>query len=313
MPTCNTPPFSDLPTAWDAWVLQQAQTASAEDAWLWQQTAYTGTTRRHWLAQLPVRATDHLAELGCGLGLGVCELAAHFGAQVTGYDCLPDRIRQAEGVQARWRATPWAARVAFHTADITQTVPSTRYDGLVVRFVLQHLPDPLAALTQWRQWVRPGGWIAIEDADDGWTIEYPPPPAAWQRVLEAFRQDQARVGGNRTIGRQLPLLVLEAGWALTRCAVVPQTSVLPLDWASATVQFEWNRVHNARDRMLAHGLLTPADWAAGVTALQQSLPHTSFLSNATVQLQGQAVDSNAAVPPGVSADPTRSPRPPEAY
>jgi SAM-dependent methyltransferase len=283
--------------AYHAWAAQldrtwlaDAESAAPDDAWLLRQTAYTGPGRRQALAGLPLITADqpmpHWADLGCGFGAAVLELAQMVTGTIDGWDTHPARIARAIAQQGREHLTP---TTAFYVGDVTRQRPAHAYDGAIARFLVQHLPDPANTLAHWRtHWVRPGGWLWIEDVDDGWTVESPPVPSAWQTVLTAFRQAQAAYGGDRHIGRRLPALLIEAGWQVTQIQVVPQTFWGRLTWDDPSVQFEVARVASLRSAMHAHGL-SDAAYAAGLAALQAHYPQTVLVTNATVRILARSI------------------------
>jgi len=268
-------------TALDTHWLTLAKTAQPDDAWLLRQTAYTGPSRRQILATLPLVGTQRLADLGCGVGAAVLELAQMLPLSIDGWDVHTARLDQAT---ARSKHDGLHDQVQFLRGDITLDGPAMLYDGAITRFVLQHLSNPQQVLRHWREhWIRPGGWLWIEEVDDGWTVEEPPLPPAWQTVLDAFRQAQAGYGGNRYIGRTLPGLLTASGWNPLQVYVQPQVFWGRQTWTDPSVQFEVARVASLRDAMREQGL-SDTDYERGIATLQAHYPQTVFVTNATIRI-----------------------------
>jgi 2-polyprenyl-3-methyl-5-hydroxy-6-metoxy-1,4-benzoquinol methylase len=47
----------------------------------------------------------------------------------------------------------------------TEDAPAEPFDLVHTRLVIEHLADPEDALTRLADWVRPGGWLAVEAGD----------------------------------------------------------------------------------------------------------------------------------------------------
>lgn len=275
-------------TAIDEALTAQVSTVSVAKRWLLLQTIYTGPARRAWVRQLPFRPGQPILDVGCGFGAMALELAQQFAAPVQGVDL--DRECLQGATTLAHRVPPGAGTVRFSQQDAMQLAPPLAgpYHAICARFLLQHLPDPAAAIRHWAERVAPGGFLVLEDVDDGWTIQYPSPPPAWDRVIRAFRRLQETRGGNRHIGRQLAHLALaQEGFALHRVQLQPGVGVFEEHLKDQSVQFELERVENEREALVAGGLLTEADYAAGVEAFRAALPRWTFVTNATVVVVAQ--------------------------
>ena len=90
-------------------------------------------------------------EVGAGEGAMGVRLAAI--ADYTGLE--PDPLAFAE---ARRRL---AGRGAILNGDLGVLDPALRFDLVCAFEVLEHLPEPAAALDEWRGRLRPGGWLLV--------------------------------------------------------------------------------------------------------------------------------------------------------
>ena len=137
-----------------------------------------------------------LLDVGCGPGTITADLARLVapGAVVA--------IDAAAGILGEARATA-AARgvdnVAFDQADVLALpYPDGHFDVVHAHQVLQHLPDPVAALREMRRVCRPGGVVAAREGDYGGFVWTPPDP-----VLDRWRDlylSVARANGGEPLG-----------------------------------------------------------------------------------------------------------------
>ncbi|MBO1336621.1 class I SAM-dependent methyltransferase [Streptomyces sp. VRA16 Mangrove soil] len=97
------------------------------------------------------RGTRHL-DVGCGTG-SVVEAARTRGAHLTAVDAEPDMVTatRARVPEAR------AERAALPELPF----PDDEFDAVTANFVLNHVADPVAALTELRRVLRPGGRVAV--------------------------------------------------------------------------------------------------------------------------------------------------------
>ena len=132
--------------------------------------------RRRFLRFIPVRAGDHVLEVGCGSGVVVRDLAARVGprGRVVGVD--PSRWL-LEAAARLLGDHPRRGRVALRTADGARLpFAAGRFDVTLAVTVLLHVADPLAVVREMARVTRPGGLIAVQD----W-----PPSEVLNRTWEA--------------------------------------------------------------------------------------------------------------------------------
>lgn len=255
------------------------------DRWLLKQTLYTGSVRRAVLKSLPIQRGQAIADVGCGFGATAIELSHLHGCSVTGIDRDATVLQWAHHIMAQ---LPTALPVRLVAQDVlTVRDPSPVYDGAISRFVMQHLSDPEAALRILFHWLKPGGFLYVEDIDDGWTIEHPPAPEPWQKVVSAFRALQRQRGGDRYIGRKLAAYFESAGFADIQPVIRPMSAYLSIPLTDASVQFELERVANELPAMIDARLLTAKDWARGKKAFLDSYPKAVFVSNASLHIMAR--------------------------
>ncbi|MEV6370957.1 class I SAM-dependent methyltransferase [Micromonospora musae] len=171
--------------------------------------------------------TDGARVLDVGTGPGtVAALATARGATVTAVDAEASMI-----VTAR------TARTAGHFARAALPLlpfPTGAFDVAVANFVINHVGDPLAAVSELRRVVRPGGQVAITI----WPYPRPPLQRLWRQAYEAAggppRPALPQVDAERNFDRTpegLTGLLRGAGLDPLRCET--------LSWVHRTDPQEW--------------------------------------------------------------------------
>ena len=177
---------------------------------------------RYWLNKIGCVDNSTFLDLGSGPGLTSIMLAKMFpNSQFIGVE--PDDMLRNTAMQAAQQAGV-SKRCSFINGR-GEEIPleDDRVDYCNARFVFQHLPNPSEVLAELRRVTRPGGLIFILDVDDRGVIIHPEPPGLndfQQRTAKA----QAKMGGDRHIGRKLGELMLGEGLTAINTEVVPITS-----------------------------------------------------------------------------------------
>lgn len=146
-----------------------------------------------------------LLDVGCGPGTVTIDLASRVSRAV-GLDRAPTVLASAR------EAARGVANVEFVEGD-AYALPfdDASFDVVYAHQVLQHLTDPIAALREMRRVAKPGGYVAVRDADYSAMTWYPRIAglddwiALYQEVSEANSNDA-------DAGRKLLSWVLEAGF-----------------------------------------------------------------------------------------------------
>ncbi len=146
---------------------------------------------------------DRLLDVGCGPGTITVDLAARVApGEVVGIDVADEVV--AEAVRAAEEAG--CANVTFARGDAYGIEAAAgSFDVVHAHQVLQHLGDPIAALTEMRRVLRPGGLLAVRDSDYGAFVWAPARRAA--RPLDAAvppgHRAQRRPGRRRALATGL--------------------------------------------------------------------------------------------------------------
>jgi SAM-dependent methyltransferase len=149
-----------------------------------------------------------VADLGCGVGMVTAMLAELVGpgGQVVGVDFSGAQIAQArEMLPAR------LSNVSFVEASAADTgLPYGTFDLVYSRFLLIHLTEPMKALREMRNLLKPGGILVCEDGD--LTSAGSEPPSRLSAFSELFGRLGPTWGVDYTLGRNLFHMALDAGF-----------------------------------------------------------------------------------------------------
>ncbi|WP_414663855.1 methyltransferase domain-containing protein [Horticoccus sp. 23ND18S-11] len=81
-----------------------------------------------------------------------------------------------------------AGRVDFLADARALPLPDGTLDYLCSSHVLEHLPDPIAALHEWHRVLRPGGWLYLVVPDKRFTFDEPRATTSCEHLLRDFRE-----------------------------------------------------------------------------------------------------------------------------
>jgi SAM-dependent methyltransferase len=212
---------------------------------------------------------SRVLEAGCGVGAQTVTLAANSpGAAITAIDVSATSLAAAE---AAVRASG-ATNVTFQRASLFEQpfAPDT-FDHVFVCFVLEHLAAPLEALRALQAMLKPGGTLTVIEGDHGSAYYHPRSDRA-QRAIQCLVDLQARSGGDALIGRALYPLVSAAGYADARVSprMVYVDASRPALVEGFTKRTFTAMVEGVRDAALGAGMMTAADFDAGVADLYRT-------------------------------------------
>lgn len=208
-------------------------------------------------------------EAGCGVGAQTLTLArrspeAHFTSVDISADSLAEAQRRAE--------LAGLTNVEFHRADISALpFEPESFDHVFVCFVLEHLTQPIQALVDLGEVLRPGGTITVIEGDHGSTFFHPDNAAAHE-AIQCLVDLQAKTGGDALVGRRLFPLMVEAGFGEVRvdARMVYVDSSRPELVEGFTNKTFTAMIEGVREAAIGGGLIDAETFDAGVRALYRT-------------------------------------------
>jgi ubiquinone/menaquinone biosynthesis C-methylase UbiE len=183
--------------------------SAAETRRLIRQAQIYGPFTRQFFAAAGITAGMTILDVGSGAGdvaLLLAELVGPGGA-VIGVDMNPTILDTA---RERVRAAGWT-NVTFLGGDVRSIGLDNDFDAVVGRWVLMHLPDPVAVLHQLLRHLKPGGIIAFQESDFTYPPTTVPPTPLHQQVVQWTTSLPGHGGPGRQMGSKLYQTFLDAG------------------------------------------------------------------------------------------------------
>ena len=148
-------------------------------------------------------------EAGCGVGAQTITLAKNSPyASFTSVDISENSIHEAK----KKIEEAGFSNVKFQQGDIFNLpFEPESFDHLFICFVLEHLAQPIEAISCLKDLLKVGGTITVIEGDHGSTYFYPENEAA-HKAIQCQVELQKRAGGNANIGRELYPLLKKAGF-----------------------------------------------------------------------------------------------------
>jgi 2-polyprenyl-3-methyl-5-hydroxy-6-metoxy-1,4-benzoquinol methylase len=172
------------------------------------QSAFWGELTEDVFRRAGIGAGMNVLDIGCGAG-DVAFIAARLvgpSGSVLGIDRSADAVRRA----AARAAEQGLGQCCFGVADVNAYDTERRFDAIVGRLVLMHLPDPVRTLRALRLRLKPGGLMVFHEIVLSAMRSVPPVPLfsrGGQWVIDAFE----RAGAEVDMGLKLHATLRAAG------------------------------------------------------------------------------------------------------
>ncbi|MFF8593675.1 class I SAM-dependent methyltransferase [Streptomyces sp. NPDC015220] len=201
-----------------------------------------------------------ILDIGCGPGTITADLAALVpDGHVTGVDRAPGIVEKARATAAgRGLDNADFAVADVHALDY----PDDTFCVVHAHQVLQHVGDPVQALREMRRVTKPGGFVAVRDADYAAMTWYPE-VSGLDDWLDLYERVARANGGEPDAGRRLRSWALAAGFTDVTATSSTWTYSTPQErewwsglWADRTLASEYAERaveggHATRERLLA--------------------------------------------------------------
>ena len=147
-----------------------------------------------------LRPGQELLDVGCGPGTITADLARLVTpGQVIGVDAADEPL----GIAASEATAAGLTNLTYEVGDVyALACADDRFDVVHAHQLLQHLADPVAALVEMGRVCRPGGVVAVRDADMASMAWWPGGPVL-DRWLELYGHVARANGGEPDAGRRL--------------------------------------------------------------------------------------------------------------
>jgi SAM-dependent methyltransferase len=220
---------------------------------------FNDLNNRTFIRSLPLRPSDHVLEVGSGLGVlarQLCNLVPE--GRVVGLERSQDQLRLAVS----------GPRLSFINGD-AHNLPfaEASFDLAYCRWVLEHVRDPVRVLREMLRVVRPCGQVLVEENDI--TLQrYDPPCPRFDRVWNQFTLLQEKLGGDGRIGSKLFGLMRRAGFVEVSMMVHPHLYHAGTEEFACWVENEVAILRGATEAMQQHRLARPGEIEEAVAELR---------------------------------------------
>jgi ubiquinone/menaquinone biosynthesis C-methylase UbiE len=233
--------------------------------------------------QIGLAAGSRVVEIGCG-PQGCLELLSNrvgpMGS-VVGVELSDDAVQRAQSFLSERRLD----NVEVRQGNAAETgLPRESFDLATARLVLVNIPEPEKIVAEMATLVRPGGVVALHEAD--WIAHVCDPPLpAWDKLRQVLDNYAEAKGMDLYVGRRIPRLLRNAG--LIEVQANPLIHIYGPEHTRRPIFL--NFVNNLRDRIVAEGLISQEEFAESVASVERHLgePETLVLSHLFIQAWGR--------------------------
>lgn len=216
------------------------------------------------LREAAIASGERLIDFGCGLGEFTRRAAKLAGIRAVGIERSEEQAAEAMRLASD---AGEADRIEVRLGDVLAPPlgegETGTFDVAHARFLLEHLPDPLAAVKQMVCAVRPGGRIILED-DDHDLMRLWPVPSGVLELWNAYIRTYDRNGNDPFIGRRLVSLLHQAGATPRRNHWIFFGGCAGMDVFPGLVDNMIGILHGAREAIVGPQLFDDAQFDATI-------------------------------------------------
>jgi ubiquinone/menaquinone biosynthesis C-methylase UbiE len=210
---------------------------------------------------LSVRPTDHVLEIGAGLGILASQVAdvASLG-HVAAVEFSHEQIARRHGCRLN---------LDFVRADAHHLpFPDNTFDVVYCRYVLEHMGDALHVISEARRVLKPGGRFLAQENNIAVNFFYPECPhfePVWLKLAEL----QAQLGSDALVGKKLFAYFKQAGFRETTISLAEEFHHAGMESFQFWVENLVRIIQASRPDFIRLGLLTGEEIDAGVAEAEQ--------------------------------------------
>lgn len=199
---------------------------------------------RFHLARIGVAEGWRCLEVGAGNGSLSQWLAREVGptGRVLATDLHPDLMQGIAG-----------GNLAVQALDVVHDEPpGAPFDLVAVRALLHHLPERRRVVARMADWLKPGGWLFVQEPDfyPTWTVE----PPSQNQLWKAFIRWAASHGIDYYVGRRIPRWLQEEGLG----AIASEGHAILYNGGSAFAQWWDLGLREVASQLTSEGGVSPA-------------------------------------------------------
>src|ERR1700681_1288045 len=257
--------------------------SSVEQRRLQQQAEELAEESSRLFDQIGLAQGSRVVEIGCGPQGCLELLSSRVGptGSVVGVELSDHAVQLARSFLSERRLD----NVEVRQGNAAETgLPRESFDLATASLVLVNIPEPEKIVSEMAALVRPGGVVALHEAD--WIAHVCDPPLpAWDRLRQVLDNYAAAKGMDLYVGRRIPRLLRNAG--LVEVQVNPLIHIYGPDHTRRPIFL--NFVNNLRDRIVAEGLISQGELAESIVSVEGHLgePETLVVSHLFIQAWGR--------------------------
>lgn len=167
-------------------------------------------TWRNWesyIEKLSIDGGHTILDFGCSIG-AVSKLLAKKAHRVIGIDNHPEFLEQAKRINS-------AGNIQYYNMDLT-SIDKAKLplaDGIWTSFVVAYFPDLVSLLKEWKNFLKPKGWIAVVEMSD--LFGHSPQSQSTRNLFkEYYMQQRQKKIYDFEMGSRIKELLIKSGFSI---------------------------------------------------------------------------------------------------
>jgi ubiquinone/menaquinone biosynthesis C-methylase UbiE len=218
-------------------------------------------TNASFIEFVEVKETDHVLELGSGLGILAEKISQKLvSGRMTGIEISSEQIA---------KCPPENEKLVFTRGD-AQDLPykENTFDVVYCRYILEHVQDPLRMLKEARRVLKPGGKLFIQE-NSILILKLYPECIVFDQVWNAFARYQSHIGGDAMIGLKLYDLLKRADFKEPVLSMAPE-----IHYRESGTHIPWidnliGNIHSAKDQLVSGNYITEEQYNRALGELEE--------------------------------------------